>query len=99
MASQADLRHLKLRKRKLSSMLISVSSPFPVFLFTLELTSGHNVGTTNSLFDPSTKRVTALLDYDFAYILCPSYEFFRSLGSAGVQFCGRRAMRRARDSC
>jgi hypothetical protein len=41
---------------------------------------------SNLLYDASTQRVTALLDYDFACILHPSYEFFRSFSGAGGQF-------------
>ncbi|KAI1747935.1 hypothetical protein F4782DRAFT_390828 [Xylaria castorea] len=44
--------------------------------------------TTNLLFDPSTQRITGLIDYDFACVLHPSYEFLRSLGDAGGQFRG-----------
>ncbi|XXG94149.1 hypothetical protein Hte_000401 [Hypoxylon texense] len=42
----------------------------------------------NILFDPSTQRVTALIDYDFSCILHPSYEFLRSFDGAGGQFRG-----------
>lgn len=35
-----------------------------------------------------TGRITGLLDYDFACILHPAYEFFRSFGSNGGQFLG-----------
>ncbi|KAL4908172.1 hypothetical protein BDW74DRAFT_97962 [Aspergillus multicolor] len=42
----------------------------------------------NILYDTSTKRITALIDYDFAYILHPSYEFLRSFDGAGGQFRG-----------
>ncbi|KAF7922733.1 hypothetical protein BELL_0080g00300 [Botrytis elliptica] len=42
----------------------------------------------NLLYDPTTGRITALLDYDFASILHPAYEFFRSFGSNGGQFLG-----------
>ncbi|KAI0107221.1 kinase-like domain-containing protein [Nemania sp. FL0031] len=44
--------------------------------------------TNNLLFDPSTRRITALIDYDFACILHPSYEFLRSFDGAGGQFRG-----------
>ncbi|KAI0183964.1 hypothetical protein EV127DRAFT_445621 [Xylaria flabelliformis] len=44
--------------------------------------------TNNLLFDPSTYRITALLDYDFACIMHPSYEFLRSFDGAGGQFRG-----------
>ncbi|KAF5872639.1 putative phosphotransferase enzyme family protein [Botrytis fragariae] len=37
----------------------------------------------NLLYDPATCRITALLDYDFARILHPAYEFFLSFGSSG----------------
>ncbi|TGJ86253.1 hypothetical protein E0Z10_g2563 [Xylaria hypoxylon] len=49
---------------------------------------GRIVITTNLLFDPSTQRITGLIDYDFGCILHPSYEFLRSLGDAGGQFRG-----------
>ncbi|CRG87492.1 hypothetical protein PISL3812_04510 [Talaromyces islandicus] len=42
----------------------------------------------NILFDTTTKRITALIDYDFACILHPSYEFFRSFDGAGGQLRG-----------
>jgi hypothetical protein len=38
------------------------------------------------LYDASTHRITALIDYDFACILHPSYEFLRSFSGAGGQF-------------
>ncbi|KAI0898664.1 hypothetical protein F4806DRAFT_507438 [Annulohypoxylon nitens] len=44
--------------------------------------------TNNLLFDVSTGRITALLDYDFACIMHPSYEFLRSFDGAGGQFRG-----------
>ncbi|KAI0550663.1 hypothetical protein F4679DRAFT_594575 [Xylaria curta] len=44
--------------------------------------------TNNLLFDPSTHRITALLDYDFACIMHRSYEFLRSFDGAGGQFRG-----------
>ncbi|KAF1837266.1 hypothetical protein BDW02DRAFT_595765 [Decorospora gaudefroyi] len=40
----------------------------------------------NLLYDASTQRITALIDYDFACILHPSYEFLRSFSGAGGQF-------------
>ena len=42
----------------------------------------------NLLYDATSHRITALLDYDFACILHPSYEFFRSFSGAGGQFQG-----------
>ncbi|KAI0439383.1 phosphotransferase enzyme family-domain-containing protein [Xylaria telfairii] len=42
----------------------------------------------NLLYDPATGRITALLDYDFASIQHPGYEFFRSFGNSGGQFLG-----------
>jgi hypothetical protein len=42
----------------------------------------------NMLYDASTQRITALVDYDFACILHPSYEFLRSFSGAGGQFQG-----------
>ncbi|CAJ2508321.1 Uu.00g133470.m01.CDS01 [Anthostomella pinea] len=44
--------------------------------------------TNNLLFDSSTQRITALLDYDFTCIMHPSYEFLRSFDGAGGQFRG-----------
>lgn len=40
------------------------------------------------LYDASTQCITALIDYDFACILHPSYEFLRSFSGAGGQFQG-----------
>ncbi|OBT53862.1 hypothetical protein VE04_06560 [Pseudogymnoascus sp. 24MN13] len=42
----------------------------------------------NILFDPKSTRITALIDYDFACISHPSYEFLRSFDGAGGQFGG-----------
>ncbi|KAI9046408.1 hypothetical protein LZ554_009584 [Drepanopeziza brunnea f. sp. 'monogermtubi'] len=42
----------------------------------------------NLLYDPITRRITALLDYDFACILHPAYEFFRSFDSNGGRLTG-----------
>ncbi|PVI01562.1 hypothetical protein DM02DRAFT_727843 [Periconia macrospinosa] len=42
----------------------------------------------NLLYDASTRRITALIDYDFACILHPSYEFLRSFSGAGGKFQG-----------
>ncbi|KAF2491602.1 hypothetical protein BU16DRAFT_123227 [Lophium mytilinum] len=44
--------------------------------------------TNNLLFDAASERITALIDYDFACILHPSYEFLRSFDGAGGQFRG-----------
>ncbi|EEQ28075.1 conserved hypothetical protein [Microsporum canis CBS 113480] len=44
--------------------------------------------TNNILFDASSGRITALIDYDFSCVLHRSYEFLRSLDNAGGQFCG-----------
>ncbi|KAI1149491.1 kinase-like domain-containing protein [Nemania diffusa] len=44
--------------------------------------------TDNILYDPATGRITALLDYDFASILHPAYEFFRSFNSTGGRLSG-----------
>lgn len=46
------------------------------------------VAPDNLLYDPATGRITALLDYDFASVQHPAYEFFRSFGSSGGQFLG-----------
>ncbi|KAH7408789.1 hypothetical protein DE146DRAFT_777430 [Phaeosphaeria sp. MPI-PUGE-AT-0046c] len=42
----------------------------------------------NLIYDASSQRITALIDYDFACILHPSYEFLRSFSGAGGQFQG-----------
>ncbi|KAI1128594.1 kinase-like domain-containing protein [Nemania abortiva] len=44
--------------------------------------------TDNLLYDPTSGRITALLDYDFASILHPGYEFFRSFNSTGGRLSG-----------
>ncbi|KAF2763253.1 hypothetical protein EJ05DRAFT_506868 [Pseudovirgaria hyperparasitica] len=43
---------------------------------------------SNLLIDPSTLRITGLIDYDFSSILHPSYEYLRSFLGAGGQFRG-----------
>ncbi|KAK4101154.1 hypothetical protein N658DRAFT_566895 [Parathielavia hyrcaniae] len=43
---------------------------------------------SNLLFDPTSGRITALIDYDFATILHPWYEFLRSFSGTGGQFRG-----------
>ena len=40
------------------------------------------------MFDAHSGRITALIDYDFASILHPSYEFLRSFSGAGGQVRG-----------
>lgn len=40
------------------------------------------------MYNPLTQRITALIDYDFACILHPSYEFLRSFSGSGGQFQG-----------
>ncbi|KAK7394013.1 hypothetical protein QQX98_013204 [Neonectria punicea] len=42
----------------------------------------------NLHYDPATGRITALLDYDFASILHPAYEFFRSFATNGGRLSG-----------
>ncbi|KAH6630172.1 hypothetical protein B0J18DRAFT_474823 [Chaetomium sp. MPI-SDFR-AT-0129] len=42
----------------------------------------------NLLYDPAAGRITALLDYDFASIQNPGYEFFRSFNTNGGSFLG-----------
>ncbi|KAI0407769.1 hypothetical protein F4802DRAFT_594710 [Xylaria palmicola] len=44
--------------------------------------------TDNLLYDPATGRITALIDYDFASISRPAYEFFRSFAGTGGQLTG-----------
>lgn len=48
--------------------------------------ANYYTATNNLLFDPTTLRITALIDYDFACIMHPSYEFLRSFDGAGGQF-------------
>lgn len=47
-----------------------------------------NTAPDNLLYDPTTGRITAFLDYDFASILHPACEFFCSFYSSGGQFSG-----------
>lgn len=47
-----------------------------------------DIAANNLLFDATTGRITALIDYDFACISHPSYEFLRSFDGAGGQFRG-----------
>lgn len=42
----------------------------------------------NLLYDVASQRVTGLIDYDFACILHPSYEFLCSFSGAGGQLQG-----------
>ncbi|KFY00530.1 hypothetical protein O988_03270 [Pseudogymnoascus sp. VKM F-3808] len=50
----------------------------------------HADFTTNNIrFDATSNRITALIDYDFACISHPSYEFLRSSDGAGGQSRGR----------
>ncbi|OBT41101.1 hypothetical protein VE00_09325 [Pseudogymnoascus sp. WSF 3629] len=42
----------------------------------------------NILFDATSNRITALIDYDFACISHPSYEFLRSFDGVGGHFRG-----------
>lgn len=46
------------------------------------------IATNNILFDATTNCITGLIDYDFACISHPSYEFLRSFDQAGGQFRG-----------
>ncbi|KAK2046405.1 phosphotransferase enzyme family protein [Colletotrichum somersetense] len=39
--------------------------------------------TNNMLYDPSTKKVTSVLDFDWAFVSHPCHEFFASLGDIG----------------
>ncbi|KAF6823054.1 phosphotransferase enzyme family protein [Colletotrichum plurivorum] len=44
----------------------------------------HGDFTTNNIqYDPDTKRVTGVLDFDWAYVSHPCHEFFYSLGDVG----------------
>lgn len=67
--------------------LVSCICSIAYSYFEANNTSRH-VAPNNLLYDASTKRVTALIDYDFACILHPSYEFLRSFSGAGGQFQG-----------
>lgn len=42
------------------------------------------------MYDPGTKRLTALLDFDFSHIATYADEFFRSLGAGIGQFPSQR---------
>ncbi|KAK1758964.1 putative phosphotransferase enzyme family protein [Echria macrotheca] len=42
--------------------------------------------TWNALFDPETKKITGLVDFDFSYISHPGLEFLISLGDIGGGF-------------
>lgn len=44
--------------------------------------------TNNILYEPTSMRITALLDYDFSCISHPSYEFLRSFDGYAGQFRG-----------
>ncbi|KAK1594191.1 phosphotransferase enzyme family protein [Colletotrichum navitas] len=39
--------------------------------------------TNNMLYDPKTKKVTSVLDFDWAFVSHPCHEFFTSLGDIG----------------
>ncbi|OHE96826.1 phosphotransferase enzyme family protein [Colletotrichum orchidophilum] len=39
--------------------------------------------TNNTLYDTTTKKLTSILDFDFAFISHPCHEFFTSLGDVG----------------
>lgn len=62
------------------------------FLFYLDIRLADHFPTlldgSNLLFDPASSRITGLVDFDFAAILHPSYEFLRSFSDAGSQFKG-----------
>lgn len=53
-----------------------------------QLISLHRAAPNNLLYDATSHRITALIDYDFACILHPSYEFLRSFSGAGGQLQG-----------
>lgn len=53
-----------------------------------QLIALHCAAPNNLLYDATSHRITALIDYDFACILHPSYEFLRSFSGAGGQFQG-----------
>lgn len=53
-----------------------------------QLNALHNAAPHNLLYDATSQRITASIDYDFAYILHLSYEFLRSFSGAGGQFQG-----------
>lgn len=58
-----------------------------VFFFVQQLIGGP-LATRNLLYDPTTGRITAVLDYDFASVQHPAYEFFRSFARNGGQLFG-----------
>ncbi|KAK1708260.1 hypothetical protein BDP67DRAFT_411225 [Colletotrichum lupini] len=39
--------------------------------------------TNNTLYDTTTKKLTSILDFDFAFVSHPCHEFFTSLGDVG----------------
>ncbi|KAH0430097.1 phosphotransferase enzyme family protein [Colletotrichum camelliae] len=44
----------------------------------------HGDLTTNNIqYDPATKRITGVLDFDWAYVSHPAHEFFTSFGDVG----------------
>lgn len=53
-----------------------------------QLIDRYRSAPNNILYDATSDRITALIDYDFACILHPSYEFLRSFDGAGGQFQG-----------
>ena len=48
----------------------------------------YRAAPNNLLYDATSQRITALIDYDFACILHSSYEFSRSFSGVGRQFQG-----------
>lgn len=64
----------------------SMACQIPFFRLDMLLTTATDA--SNLLYDPASGRITGLIDYDFATILHPSYEFLRSFSGAGGQFRG-----------
>ncbi|KAH9891373.1 phosphotransferase enzyme family-domain-containing protein [Xylariomycetidae sp. FL2044] len=78
-----------LRERLDTFGQVGIAQQFDSLKIAEEKTIVHADFTANNLlFDPSTQRLTGLIDYDFACILHPSYEFLRSFDGAGGRFQG-----------
>ncbi|KAK1447494.1 phosphotransferase enzyme family protein [Colletotrichum melonis] len=49
----------------------------------IQLTDIPLPATNNTLYDTTTKKLTSILDFDFAFVSHPCHEFFTSLGDVG----------------
>lgn len=52
-------------------------------VLSLPIADPPDPGPTNILFDEASGCITALIDYDFSWISCPSYEFLRLFDGLG----------------